>query len=50
MKYISVKQTAIKWGITERRVRFLIENGRVEGAFKNGKSYLIPENSNKQKI
>lgn len=49
MKYISVKQAAIKWGITERRVRFLIENGRVEGAFKNGKSYLIPENSNKPK-
>lgn len=43
MKYLTVKEVAQKWDITERRVRFLIENNRVEGAFKQGKSYLIPE-------
>ena len=42
MVYISVKEAAIKWGLNERRVRALCEQGRVDGAFKQGKSYLIP--------
>lgn len=49
MKYLTVKEVAQKWDITERRVRFLIENNRVEGAFKQGKSYLIPETTSRPK-
>ena len=30
--YISVKQAAEKWDISDRRVRALCENGQVEGA------------------
>lgn len=47
MKYISVKDAALKWGLNERRVRALCEQRRIDGAFKEGKSYLIPEMANK---
>ena len=47
MIYVSVKEAAKKWGLNERRVRALCEQGRVDGAFKKGKSYLIPEIANK---
>lgn len=43
MKYISVKQAAKKWMLNERRVRALCEQGRIDGAYKDGKSYVIPE-------
>ena len=47
MKYITVKEAAEKWGINERRVRVLCEEGRIDGAYKNGKSYIIPELASK---
>ena len=47
MIYISVKEAANKWGLNERRVRALCQEGRVDGAFKQGKSYLIPEMASK---
>ena len=45
MNYISTKQASAKWGISQRRVRVLCEQGRVEGAVRMGKSYGIPENA-----
>lgn len=45
--YISVKQAAEKWGISDRRVRVLCENGQVEGAMKVGKTWNIPESAKK---
>ena len=47
MIYITVKDAAAKWGLNERRVRALCEQGRVDGAYKDGKSYLIPDIANK---
>lgn len=47
MKYITVKEAALKWGLNERRVRVLCESGRVDGAYKEGKSYMIPELASK---
>lgn len=47
MKYITVKEAAEMWKINERRVRLLCQKGRVEGCYKNGKSYLIPEGAKK---
>jgi len=41
-EYISVRQAAQKWGISDRRVRVLCEQGRIAGARKEGRSYLIP--------
>ena len=40
--YRSVKETASSWNISERRVTELCRNGRIEGAVKNGRKWLIP--------
>ena len=42
MQYITVKQTSERWGISDRRVRFLCAEGRIKGAVKKGRAYLIP--------
>ena len=45
MEYINVKQAAEKWGLSDRRVRVLCEQGRIAGARKEGRSYLIPSDA-----
>lgn len=40
--YVSIKQTAEKWGITPRRVQMLCVAGRIEGAGKTGREWAIP--------
>lgn len=45
MEYINVKQAAEQWGLSDRRVRVLCEQGRIDGVIKNGRSYLIPADS-----
>lgn len=45
MEYLSVKQIANKWGISDRRVRVLCEQGKIEGVTKEGRNYLIPANA-----
>ena len=47
MKYITVKEASIKFGINERRVRALIKEKRIEGAIYKNHKYLIPENAPK---
>ncbi len=45
MQYIAVKQATERWGISDRRVRVLCAEGRIEGVIKKGRSYLIPEDA-----
>ncbi|MDY5948709.1 MAG: Fic family protein [Oscillospiraceae bacterium] len=45
MKYLSVKEIALKWNTSERSVRNYCATGRVEGAFLTGKTWNIPENA-----
>lgn len=40
--YMTAKQAAEKWRISERRVRTLCSAGKIPGAEKNGKSWQIP--------
>lgn len=47
MKYLSISQTAEKWGIKQRRIRALCHEGRIEGAFKMGAYWSIPEDAEK---
>lgn len=47
MKYITVKDLAERWNITERRVVSLISHGQIIGAVKKGKSWQIPEDVQK---
>jgi len=39
---MNVKDAAVQWGITPRRVQILCDNGRVKGAFKLGGTWIIP--------
>ena len=47
MKYISAKKTAEKWGLSTRRVGVLCNEGRIEGAYKAGASWIIPDDAKK---
>ncbi len=40
--YISVKQAAERWGISDRRVRALCSDGKIPGAYQEGRSWKIP--------
>lgn len=42
MKYISTKEASIKWGISTIRITVLANEGRIPGAYRLGKSWLIP--------
>ncbi len=42
MNYITVKQAAEKWGVSTRRVQILCSQDRIKGAYRFGKSYMIP--------
>ncbi len=47
MKYLSVKDVALKWNVSERSVRNYCAAGRVEGAILTGKTWNIPEDAEK---
>ena len=47
MDYISAKEAAINWGITQRRVEVLCLNGQVHNAERIGNMWLIPKNAEK---
>ncbi len=44
---ITVKEAAKLWGITERRVTVLCKEGRIEGAYKKGRGWVIPIDAEK---
>ena len=39
--YITVKQAAEKWGISDRRVRILCAEGKILGVTREGRSWMI---------
>ena len=43
----SSEETAKRWGISDRRVRILCENGQIAGAVRNGKLWKIPLSAEK---
>lgn len=47
MKYITTAQAAEKWGISDRRVRTLCREGKIDGVILEGKSYRIPAETKK---
>ena len=49
MRYFSISQISEKWGISQRRIRTLCMEGRIEGAFKMGAYWSIPEDAEKPK-
>ena len=47
--YMTVKETAEKWGITPRRVQLLCVQGRIQGAAKYASVWAIPKDAEKPK-
>ena len=47
MKYLNTREAAEKWGISVRRVTLLCNQDRVEGAFRFGDVWAIPEDAPK---
>lgn len=47
MNYLSVSQTAEKWGISTRRIQILCGEGRIPGAMRIGAFWAIPDDAAK---
>jgi len=47
MEYLSITETAEKWGISPRRLQTLCAAGKVEGAMRFGKAWMIPKTTQK---
>ena len=49
MEYLSIRQTAEKWGISGRRSQRLCTEGRIPGAPKIGSYWAVPADAEKPK-
>lgn len=47
MKYLSIRQTSEKWGISIRRIQVLCAENRIPGATKIGSYWAIPADAEK---
>lgn len=47
MQYKTAAQMAEQWGISDRRVRILCQQGKIDGVVRNGRSWLIPADAAK---
>lgn len=47
MDFITAKQAAQKWNITDRQVRILCSTGKINGAKQAGRAWLIPADAKK---
>lgn len=47
MEFITVKQAAEKWGLSERRLQTMCNDGVIPGVVKFGHAWAIPENAEK---
>lgn len=45
--YITVKEAAMKWNISDRRVRILCAEGKIPGVTREGRSWMIPTDAKK---
>ncbi|MCI8508957.1 MAG: Fic family protein [Lachnospiraceae bacterium] len=45
--FMTVKQAAEKWGISDRRIRVLCSEGKIPGAYQEGRGWKIPIDADK---
>lgn len=45
--YMTVKQASEKWGISDRRIRVLCAEGKIPGAYQEGRGWKIPADTAK---
>ena len=47
MEYLKIEQVAKKWDISVRRVQLLCADGKIDGAVRFGRAWMIPKNAKK---
>ena len=47
LNWITPQQAAKNWNITERQVQYFCAQGRINGAVKLGRGWLIPKSAQK---
>ncbi len=47
MEYLKIDEIAKKWGLGVRRVQLLCAGGKIEGAVRFGRDWMIPKDANK---
>ncbi len=47
LEYVSVREMANKWEISERRIQKLCEENRIDGVQRFGRSWMIPKSAKK---
>ena len=47
MIYLSIAQTAERWGISPRRIQILCGEGRIPTAIRIGRAWAIPDDTEK---
>lgn len=47
MEYLTTTEMAKIWNLSSRRIGVLCSEGRIEGAIKKGKMWLLPANAMK---
>lgn len=47
MDYLKIEDVAKKWGVSARRVQALCSQGKIEGAIRFGRDWMIPQNTAK---
>lgn len=45
--FMTVKQAAEKWGISDRRIRVLCSEGKIPGAYQEGRGWKLPIDAQK---
>lgn len=46
-RYCTTKEMSEKWGISERRIREMCSQGKIDGIFRLGRAWAIPESAKK---
>lgn len=47
MEYLTITETAKKWGVSPRRLQTLCASGKIKGAARFGKAWMIPKTTQK---
>ena len=47
MEYLSIRQVAEKWRLSDRRINVLCSEGRIKGATKIGSYWAVPADAEK---
>lgn len=47
MKYLKIEEVAERWKISTRRVQLMCAQGKIEGAFRFGRDWMIPTDTQK---